>query len=186
MNGDDHRPRLAPLPPAERDERQAALVAQAGDYLHADPELAVFTTLVRNPDVFADLLPFARRVLARSTLDPRLRELVVLRVAYRCRAPYVWAQHVLIGRNAGLTDADFAALSTQDTGEDPLRALMLRAADELVVDHRLGDAAWRDLVAAFSAEQAIEVCMLAGTYAMIAGTLNSLGVQPEEDNPLPA
>src|SRR3569833_3847344 len=97
---DDQTPRLAPLPPAERDERQAALVAQAGAYLHADPELAVFTTLVRNTEVFADLLPFARRMLARSTLDPRLRELIVLRVAYRCRAPYVWSQHVVIGRAA--------------------------------------------------------------------------------------
>src|SRR3569833_542534 len=134
---DDQTPRLAPLPPAERDERQAALVAQAGAYLHADHELAVFTTLVRNTAVFADLLPFARRILAQSTLDPRLRELIVLRVAYRCRAPYVWSQHVVIGRGAGVTDPDLAALADPSIVDgDPLRSLMLRAADELVTGHR--------------------------------------------------
>ncbi|GAA0929624.1 carboxymuconolactone decarboxylase family protein [Virgisporangium aurantiacum] len=167
--------RVAPLAPSERTERQAALVAQAG------AELNVYTTLVRNPDVFADFLPFGQRLLTRSTLDGRVRELLILRAAWRCGAGYIWSHHTRIGRSVGVTDADLEALA-RDTVEDgdAVRALTLRVADELVADHRLSDPTWRDLAARYPTEQVIEVCMLVGFYAMLAGTLNSLGVQVEE------
>jgi alkylhydroperoxidase family enzyme len=162
------RERVPPLPPEERDERQAALVAQAG------AELSVYTTLVRNTDVFADLLPLGQRLLQLSTLDPSARELVILRVAWRCRAPYVFAHHDVIGRSAGLTDDDLAAVVTEGG------PLLLRAVDELVADHRLSDSAWGELSGRYSTEQVIEISMLAGFYAMLAGALNSLGVQLED------
>jgi 4-carboxymuconolactone decarboxylase len=172
--------RVAPLAPSERDERQAALVARAG------AELGVFTTLVRSPDVFADFLTFGQRLLEQSTLDPRIRELLILRVAWRCRATYIWSHHSVIGKSAGLTDDDLAA-SSRGTVEDadPLPALMLRVADELVSEHRLSDSTWRDLTARHPTDQVIEISMLVGAYAMLAGALNSLGVQLEEGYPLP-
>ncbi|MFL6122679.1 carboxymuconolactone decarboxylase family protein [Actinophytocola sp.] len=177
------QPRVSPLAPDERDERQAALVARAG------AEFAVYTTLVRSTDVFADLLPFGQRLLEKSTLVPRLRELVILRVAWRCRAAYIWSHHEAIGRTAGLTEDDLAALATDrvDTvgAVDPVRAVLLRAADELVADHRLSDPTWRDLAGRYPTEQVIEICLLAGLYVMLAGVLNSLGVQLEDGYPPP-
>ncbi|GAA3597726.1 hypothetical protein GCM10022419_096290 [Nonomuraea rosea] len=56
---------------------------------------------------------------------------------------------------------------------DPLRAALLRAADELVAGHRLSDRTWRDLTARYPTGQIIEICLL-------AGVLNSLGVQIED------
>jgi alkylhydroperoxidase family enzyme len=168
------RERVPPLPPEDRDERQAALVSQAG------AELSVYTTLVRNTDVFADLLPLGQRLLQLSTLDAVERELIILRVAWRCRAPYVFAHHETIGRAAGLTDDDLAAVVTEDAQG------LLRAVDELVTDHRLSDETWADLAGRHSTEQVIEICTLAGFYAMLAGALNTLGVQLEEGYAPPA
>jgi 4-carboxymuconolactone decarboxylase len=168
--------RVPPLPPEERDERQAALVAAAG------AEFGVYTTLVRHPDLFADLLPFGKRLLEQSTVEQRERELVILRVAWRCRAAYIWSHHEGVGRSAGLTDDDLAALVTEDVDE---QAVLFRAADELVADHRLGDATWQRLTDRYATEQIIEICMLAGQYVMLAGTLNSLGVQLEAGYPPP-
>jgi alkylhydroperoxidase family enzyme len=167
--------RVLPLPPEERDQRQVALVAQAG------AEFAVYTTLVRNPDVFADLLPFGQRLLEQSTLDPSVRELLILRVAWRCRAAYVWSHHEAVGLSAGLTGDDLTALAADAVDDrDPLRAALLRAADELVAGHRLSDRTWHDLTARYPTEQIIEICLLAGQYVMLAGVLNSLGVQLED------
>jgi 4-carboxymuconolactone decarboxylase len=174
MSGTD-RPRVPPLPPEERDERQAALVAAAG------AEFGVYTTLVRNTGLFADLLPFGKRLHEQSTLEPRERELLILRVAWRCRAAYIWSHHEVIGRSAGLTDDDLAAL----VGHDPARSALLRAADELVTDHRLSDRTWLELAGRYPAEQVIEICLLAGQYVMLAGALNSLGAQLEEGYPAP-
>jgi 4-carboxymuconolactone decarboxylase len=166
--------RVPPLAPGERDERQAALVAAAG------AEFGVYTTLVRNTDLFADFLPFGTRLLGQSTLGTRVRELVILRVAWRCHAPYIWSHHEVIGRAAGLTDDDLAALTTETT-----ETLVLRAADELVADHRLSDPTWHAIAERYPTEQIIELCLLAGQYAMLAGTLNSLGVQLEDGFPPP-
>jgi 4-carboxymuconolactone decarboxylase len=167
--------RVPPLSPDDRDDRQADLVRQAG------AELGVSTTLVRHTDLFADFLPFGRRLLRLSSLDPRERELLIMRTAWRCRARYEWSHHEVIGRHAGLTDQDLAELSSPEpTG------LLARAADELVADHALGDATWTELTAAYSVPQVIEICMLVGEYAMLAGALNSLGVQIEEGYPTPS
>jgi len=175
------RTRVPPLAPDERDERQAELVKQAG------AELGVYTTLVRNPDLFADLLPFGQRLLQQSTLDPSERELLILRVAWRCRAAYVWSHHEVAGRSFGLTDDDIAVLATDAVDDrEPLRALLLRAADELTAAHRLSDDTWRDLADRYPTAQVIEICMLAGQYAMLAGVLNSLGVQIEDGYATPA
>jgi 4-carboxymuconolactone decarboxylase len=174
------RARVTPLAPSERDARQADLVARAG------AELNVYTTLVRNPDVFADFLTLGQRLLNLSTVQARARELLILRVAWRCRAPYIWSHHARIGRSAGVTDGDLEALARADVEDgDALRALMLRVADELVTDHRLCDSTWSDLAERYSTEQVIEVCTLVGFYAMLAGTLNSLDVQIEDPHTAP-
>lgn len=173
--------RVTPLAPGERDERQAALVAQAG------AEFGVFTTLVRNPDIFADFLPFGRRLLSLSTLEPRARELLIMRVAWRCRCAYEWSHHEAIGRPVGLTDDDLAALATDAVDDhDVERAELLRVADELVTSHRLSDRTWAELSGRYPTEQVIEICLLVGQYAMLAGVLNTLGVQLEEGYPAPA
>jgi alkylhydroperoxidase family enzyme len=123
-----------------------------------------------------------------SSLSARERELLIMRTAYRCRARYEWAHHDVIGRRAGLTDDDIALLGTDvpPVDTDAGTALLLRAADELVADHVLGDATWAALAATYNVPQMIEICMLVGEYAMLAGTLNSLGVRIESGFPTPA
>ncbi len=173
--------RVPPLPPEERDERQAELVRYAGN------EFGVYTTLVRHPDLFADFMVLGRRLLRLSSLEPRDRESLILRAAYRCRARYEWSHHDVIGRRVGLTDADLTTLSTETVGPDvePALARLIRAADELTVDHELSDPTWAELTEAYSQNQIIELCMLVGEYAMLAGALNSLGVQIEDGFPTP-
>jgi len=72
-----------------------------------------------------------------------------------------------------------AALGQPAPALSPGDALLARAADELVNEHRLSDTSWGALTERFSEVQLIELCMLVGSYAMLAGTLNSMQVQPE-------
>ena len=62
---------------------------------------------------------------------------------------------------------------------------MLRAADQLITDRALDDAVWLRLRETYDERQLIELCLLAGHYEMLAGTLNSLGVQIEPGYPVP-
>ncbi len=151
----------------------------------------ILTTLARNAELFRTWIPFGMKLLVQSGLPPRDRELATLRVAWNCRAEYVWGNHAVIARELGFTEAELAAIPAfGKNAEHPWSAAdrsILRACDELHTDKRLSAGTWAELAERYDEEQLIEFPMLVGQYAMIAMTLNSLGLEPEQGTPgLPA
>lgn len=170
-------PRLDPVPPEDRTEYQQQLMDAAGR------DFRVFSTLVRHPDLFGAYLPLGTRLLARSLLTPREREILILRAAYGIRAEYEWGHHAKIAASSGVEDDVIEAIGTAQPRLDADDRLLVHAADELVGDHRLSQQTWEALAERFGDMQLIEICMLVGAYAMLGGTLNSLQVQLEDGYP---
>ncbi len=172
-------PRVTPLPEAEWDAETTEVLnaTQMGGRV-----LNIFRTLARHPKLLKRWLVFGTHVLGRSTLAPRERELLILRTGWNCRAEYEWGQHVVIGRMVGITDDDLRRLTigADAPGWDPFEATLLRAADELHRDSRIGDATWAALTARYSTQQCIDVVFTVGQYTMVSMALNSLGVQLDE------
>jgi len=173
-------PRLAPLTDAECTDEQRALLEVLGPAASYN----VFRTMVRHPKLYRRWSPFAGRLLQRSELSDRERELVILRTSWRCGAAYEWAHHVEIGRQIGLSHEDMARVASEsEEGWDDHERALLDAVDELARDHVVADATWERLAPGYSQEQLIEVIMLAGAYAMLAGALNTLRVATEPGLP---
>ncbi|HTN99266.1 MAG TPA: hypothetical protein VL068_01220, partial [Microthrixaceae bacterium] len=82
------------------------------------------------------------------------------------------------GPDTGRSDLDRSNIDWSATD-----AALLAAADELLADHRLGQSTLTQLSATHSTEQLIELTMLVGHYAMIAGLLRTFEVPTE--GPLP-
>lgn len=162
----------------ELDDDARGLLAQA-----APPgarAVNIFATLVRAPGLFRRWLPFGGKLL-RGKLPARDRELAILRTAWLCEAPYEWAQHVVIAKGAGVTDAEVEAIATgpDDPSWAAAEATLLSAVDQLHDDSVIDDETWAALAERYDERQLIELPMLVGHYHMIAYTLNSLGVQLE-------
>lgn len=175
-------PRIAPLHPDERDPEVAELLRP---YARPDgAELNIFTTLARHPRLLKRWGAFGGTLLYRGRLTDRDRELLILRTGYLCRAGYEWGQHVEIARSVGITDDEIARVATgpEAEGWSADDASLLRAADELHADARIGDDTWAALAARYDDQQLIEVCMTVGQYHLVAFTLNSLGVEPESSD----
>ena len=173
-------PRIPPLPPAQRDERTEELLRS----LRADPDgpdLNIFATLARHPRVFKRWSAFGGMLLYGGELPGRERELLILRTGWNCRADYEWGQHVPMALDAGVTEEEIQRVPAgpDDPGWSEQDATLLRAADELHWDARIGDATWSSLAATGSELQLIEICMLVGQYHLVAFTLNSLGIERE-------
>jgi 4-carboxymuconolactone decarboxylase len=163
-----------PLPAAERSPSAQALLEGVSV---AGSEANIFTTLVRAEGLTRRWLPFGGKLLS-GKIPARDREILILRTGWNCQAEYEWAQHVVIGRAAGLTDDEIDRIPTgPGDAWRPFDAALLRAADELHADFCITDATWAALSEVYETQQLIEVPMLVGHYHMVAMTLNTLGVQ---------
>jgi 4-carboxymuconolactone decarboxylase len=182
-------PRVPPLPPEEWSGDQKRIleaVPQGIDRRLGDNN--IFPTFARHADLFRAWLPFGGFLLTAGRLPGRDRELLILRTAVNCGSSYEWGQHVRISLDGGIErEAIDRVLAGPDAeGWNPHEAALLRGADELHADSRLSDATWDTLAETYETEQLMEVAIVVGHYQMLAGALNSFGVELDDGlEPLP-
>jgi alkylhydroperoxidase family enzyme len=172
-------PRIPPVPADQLEAEHPDLFGIVGrDGTGASN---VMTTLLRHPERFRQWMPLSGGLLYGSLLPHRDRELLILRTAWNCHADYEWAHHVVLGRQAGLTDEEIERVrkGPTDEGWSSDDAVLLTAADELHNDSRISDKTWATLAARYDEKQQIELPLLVGQYHMVAFALNSLGVEIE-------
>ncbi|WP_405995686.1 carboxymuconolactone decarboxylase family protein [Streptomyces sp. NBC_00986] len=134
------------------------------------PEANVLGIFQRHPALARAFLTFNMH-LNTTTLPVRVRELAVLRVAWRRGSRYEWASHVLIARKAGVTEVEIDEVRT---GAD---TLLNRAVDELDTDSGLSDASYAALAADLDEHQLMDLVFTIGAYTMLTMALNTFGVE---------
>jgi alkylhydroperoxidase family enzyme len=189
---DTSAPRIPPLPPEEwGDDVRAGLAAlrPAGATQElrrsrgGSKGLNVLGTLAQHPQLMHAYHTFNGHILYTNSLEPRQRELLVLRVAARRGAEYEWNQHVHIARDLDFTDAEIERIAEgpHAAGWSPLEAAMLRAVDELVADAEITDGTWSELAAELDRHQLMDLVFTVGAYDLLAMAFKSFGVQLDDD-----
>lgn len=184
-------PRIAPVDLSTiDDEQREALTVFAGaqrDVTKSEGTvLNIFRTLVRAPKALTAFLAWGGYILSRrNSLDERERELVILRTGFNCGSGYEFTQHTRIGLDAGLTEAEIAAIiaGPDDPSWNDTDRAMLRATDDLTRDHHVSDASWA-LLGTLSDKQKMDLVMTVGQYTQVSMMLNSFGVQLDEGQTL--
>ena len=179
--------RIAPLDPAALSQEQVEALAPVTR--EGAPTINIFLTLARAPTALKRFLAWANYVLSRdNALDPRRRELAILRTGFNCGSGYEFAQHTRIGLRAGISQDEIDTL-TRPIGEGqwtPIEAAILSACDELVSDHFVSDATWTAL-AGLGDKGRMDLVFTVGQYTQVSMILNSFGVQIENGGePVPA
>jgi alkylhydroperoxidase family enzyme len=143
----------------------------------------IFTTLGRHPRLFRAWLHYSAHLMPFGKLPRRDTELVILRVAWRCRSAYEWNQHVPIALRVGLLPEAVAAVadSPASAGFSPRQRTLLAVSDELVTGRTLSDATWSAVQGTLGTREAIELCLLIGHYQGLASAIGGLGIQVEHD-----
>ncbi len=154
-------PRIAPLPAAP-----------------GAPGANVFRTFARNPPADALRNTVGRHIRDETSLTPRHRELLIMRVGVVCRSEYEWAAHSRIGRQVGMNDTDVARIIAGPTSPgDALETQLLRAVDELNRDNAVADDTWTALEAALALPQLLDTLVTVGGFRSATFAINSAGVQ---------
>jgi 4-carboxymuconolactone decarboxylase len=142
----------------------------------------IFRTLAAHPKLLKRWLVFGNYILNKSTLPPRERELLILRIGWLCRAEYEWGQHVVIGKRVGLSNEEIARikLGPDAPGWSDFDATLLRAVDELHAQAMISDDVWNALAASYNRQQLLDLIFTVGQYNLVSMALNTLGVQLDE------
>ena len=181
-------PRLAPIPKETwSDEARAALAAAfpaevVARLLSTEPDAMpmpnVISTLMHHPALAGPFLAYNQVLLRSPALEPRVRELVILRVAWRTRSRYEWLQHVRLAPRVGITADEIAAVADgPDAGAwTPFEADLLSAADQLVDGYRVEDDTWGRLAKQLGERELVELVFVVGTYTGLAMAFKTFGL----------
>ena len=159
--------------------------AEVLDRLARIGSLNVTTMMSHAENVMLTYSRMGTALLLKGTLDPVLREAVILRIGQLCRSDYEWHQHVSVARAVGMPagtlqaigDGDYAAL-------EPRQQLALRVAEEIHRDNGASEETMAEAAAQFSPAELVELCMVSGYYIMTAGFLRSMAIEIEDTPPL--
>ncbi len=167
---DESTPRISPIYPPDWDPviyDALSVIPHARDNVLATfkggtPGILganLLCTQLRHPALAKAFLVFNAHHFYASTLEARVREILILRIGWLTRAEYEFLAHVGLGKKAGLSDAELANIQRgpDAPGWDPLDADLLRAVDELHKDARIGDATYARLSAHFDARQLLDL-----------------------------
>ena len=139
--------------------------------------------LALHPELTTAYHTFNGHILFASTLTPRQRELLVLRVAAVRHAEYEWAQHAILAGDAGINPEEVQRIADGSDAEawSPLERAMLAAVDELVQDAMITDATWTVLASELDAQQLMDIVFTVGAYDLLAMAFRSFGVELDDD-----
>ena len=166
---------LSPLPEDEWDRQLDSVLQQLGTVLN------VHRVMARHPDLMRAWTPLRQHIATAGSLQPRFRELVILRVAHRSGVAYEWRHHVARARTAGLTGEEIEAvrLPTRE-GWRADEAALLTAVDELLDDFSLSEETRRSLEPSIGVEGILDVIVTVGMYVTLAMLINTAQIEIED------
>jgi 4-carboxymuconolactone decarboxylase len=175
-------PRIDPVQPPYEGDIAEQLAKWMPPGAPVEP-LVLFRTLVVHPELASRMRPLGSALLAHGLLEPRDREIVVLRTCARAGAEYEWGVHaVAFAASAGLED-DQVAATVAGHGDDPVwsarEGLLIRLVDELHETNTISAEAWAELADEFSSSQLLELIVTAGWYRTLSYVVNAIGIEHE-------
>ena len=145
--------------------------------------LNVFRVLLHQPGVAKQVADLLSELLAGKALDPRQRELVIMRLGWTTGSVYEWTQHWRVARGMGMTEADILGVRDwhNHSAYSAADRCVFAAADDWVAYGAIQSDTWTRCEAEFP-DPAVRIELVAalGTWSMISGVLRSLGVPLEE------
>ena len=157
------------------------LIRQSGLPQNAPPANA-FRMFAHAPAVGSATMRLVFALLTETALDPKRRELVILRAAQRCDCRYAWGQHVAIACGVGVEEAQITALECGETpstliDEHVSTAFVL--ADKVLTTCRATDHTLALVRNLFSTREVVELLLLIGYFRMICVIMTTLEVDVE-------
>jgi hypothetical protein len=168
------QPRIPAVDPGTCSEEQK-------DLMGAWQSMNFARVIVQSPVLYRAFVPLIEKVIAKTCLPPRDRQVLVLRTLTLGNDVYEVTHHELISKSAGLNDTEIAQMRAgQGDALTDFDKVLIAAAEQLVRSQFIDEATWSALATRYDREQLMEVVALVGTYLTMAMVTRNYGIELED------
>jgi len=145
------------------------------------PILNLFKAVGNCPRIGHNLVRLGDAVLRPEFIDPKLRELAILRVGNLLRSGYEFTKHVTIGLDVGVTEDQIDELSNWTSSKrfTDIERAVLQYTDEVTLSVKVSDSTFANLKRFFDDKAIVKLTATIGYYGMVSRMLVALQIELE-------
>ena len=132
--------------------------------------------------LFVQRSRLSNALFTQIAIDPRLREIAILRTAKDCHSVYEWTQHVPAAKHVGVSEEQIAAIENWPSARcfSELERLVLRFTDEVNANVKASHETLQALKRHLGAQEIIELLIIIGHWRQTASILETTEVDLED------
>src|SRR5271163_1225638 len=152
-----------------------------GKSYNPEKTLNVIKMFAGTEDMFEATIGLVKAIFQAQGIDPKLREMIILRAATVLNAPYEWQANTQMAKNAGLSakEIDAAASDGPVVGINPEYVLVCKATDELSNSGTLRDETLRELLDQYGETTSRKIVLMIAWFNLLSRFLNGCRVPLE-------
>jgi 4-carboxymuconolactone decarboxylase len=152
-----------------------------GESYSRERTLNVIKMFAGTEDMFEATMGLVKAIFQTEGIDPKLREMIILRAATILEAPYEWQANTQMAKNTGLSSAEIeaAAIDGPVTGINPEYVLVCKATDELSTTGTLRDETLSELLSKYGETITRKIVLMIAWFNLLSRFLNGCRVPLE-------
>jgi 4-carboxymuconolactone decarboxylase len=145
------------------------------------PVINLFKAMGNSPKVGRNFVRLGNSILNPEILDPKLRELAILRVGNLLQSEYEFTKHVVIGKAAGVMPDQINDLSDWKSSKKftDIERAVLQYTDEMTLNVKVSDSTFDNLKRFFDDATIVKLSVTIGYYGMVSRVLVALQIELE-------
>jgi len=148
------------------------------------PPANIFRLLAMMPNVLEAYLSFAKSLYS-GEFDPMLRQMAMLRIAYRIPSDYFINMYVPTCKALGATEEELQAIqSTKVTGSSEEIKFLCKVADEIALDGNLSEEVFQEFYQRYPVQEGTKFLMILSAVCMAGRLTNAVRLPLEKVSPM--
>jgi alkylhydroperoxidase/carboxymuconolactone decarboxylase family protein YurZ len=152
-----------------------------GNSYTPEKTLNVIKMFAGTEDMFAATIGLVKAIFQTQEIDPKLREMIILRAATVLNVPYEWQANTQMAKNVGLSSKEINAAGSASpvTGINPDYVLVCMATDELSMSGTLRDETLSELLKRYGDTITRKLVLMIAWFNLLSRFLNGCRVPLE-------
>jgi AhpD family alkylhydroperoxidase len=154
--------------------------------VHGAPVLNLWKMAAHCPTTLLHFIRMGNSLLTKTRLDPKLREIAILRVAAIMDCDYERRAHTVLAKEVGVTGERVSDIKNWGASRafDEVERAALRFVDEVAEKGRVNDETFSNLANYLDEGMMVELAQTIGYYGMVARVLLPFQVDLDEEAPM--